>query len=283
MIGPGRSSLLRSRALHRAYRFFPHRLLNRSMRAVARLQRPRWLVRAMIAHWAARARIDLDECERADHPTLESFFLRRLTPDARPLGRGFVSPVDGFIVSAGVMTQGTLLQVKGSPIPVSALVNGVTPLHALPLEAYDGGRHVNIFLSPRGYHHVHMPADGEVLSCQWLPGRFFPQNEDALRDIARVYERNERAVLRCRADKFGEFLLVLVGASLVGGIEFAFAPREQWVRPNAMTIGRRWCKGERLGHFTFGSTVVLLLPASATDVVRRADAGTAVRMGETLG
>src|SRR5262249_17618060 len=153
--------------------------------------------------------------------------------------------------------------------------------HHLDLASYVGGHYATIFLTPAGYHHVHMPADGEVLDCRHIPGRYFPQNEDALEHIDRVYERNERAVLRCRTNGGVPFLAVMVGASLIGGIHLAGLERTSWVGPHPVTLARRVAKGDRLGHFTFGSTVVLLLARGAAGPLV-AEPGTSIRMGQTI-
>lgn len=270
--------LHRSRPFLLAYRFLPHRLLNGAAAWLVRRERPRSLVRAAIDAWVRRERIDLADFAPAPYRTVEEFFLRRLRPGARPLGDGFVSPVDARIVEAGTIEGGAELRVKGRRVSVERLVNGGR--HALPLDDYRGGRYAILFLSPRGYHRIHMPSDGVVESCRHLPGRFFPQNEDALRHLDGVHLRNERAVLACRGGD-GPFLLVLVGASLVGSIELADLARADWARREPVTVARLRRKGEEIGHFTFGSTVVVLLPRSPRLQPARA-AGDDVKMGETL-
>jgi phosphatidylserine decarboxylase len=274
------TALHRTPLFLRAYRFLPHRLLNRATGALSRARRPQWLVQATIRAWIRREQIALDDFQPAEWDTVERFFLRRLRPGARPIGAGLVSPVDGRIVDQGTIARGRTLMVKDRPISVERLVNGTR--HALPLEAYEGGRYLVIFLSPRGYHYVHAPLDGELRGCQWIPGRYFPQNEDALAHIDAVYERNERAVLRLALDGVPrEALLVMVGASLVGGIHLAGLDRGDWVRRAPLPLARRFAKGDELGHFTFGSTVVLLLPRAAPQRFRIAT-HTLVNVGQAL-
>lgn len=249
--------LHRTRAFLRAYAALPHRLLGAGARALARAERPRWAVRAAIAAWVRRGRIDLSAFEPGPWPSVEAFFLRRLRPGARPLAAGFVSPADGVVVGTGPIEQGTILQVKGAPLSLARV------LAASPAEvaALAGGRYVTIFLTPDGYHRLHMPCDAEVAEVRWIAGRAFPQNADALRTIPRIYERNERAALRCVGADGAQFWLVLVGASLIGGIELAGLPRSAWARPAAFAWGRRFARGDELGWFTFGSTVVIAGPS----------------------
>jgi len=275
------TALHRTPLFLRGYRFLPHRLLNQATAQVMRARRPRWAVQAAIRAWVARDRIRLEDFEREPWSTVEEFFLRRLRPGARPIGAGLVSPVDGRVVDSGEIAPGRTLEVKGRPISVERLVNGARRRHALPLEAYTGGRYAVIFLSPQGYHRVHAPESGTLTGCQWLPGRFFPQNDDALTHIDAVYERNERAVLRLRLDAGPECLLVMVGASLVGGIELEGLARPQWVGARPLPLALRRDKGAELGHFRFGSTVVVLLPRGAARRLH-VTTGAPVAMGQPL-
>src|SRR5207244_2421179 len=136
-----------------------------------------------------------------------------------------------------------------------------------------------LFLRPKGYHYVHAPASGVLEDVRWIPGRFFPQNEDALDHIDRVYERNERAVLRLRLPTGDEILMVMVGASVVGGIHVDGIADVRQAR--VIPVGRAVEKGGEIGHFSFGSTVVTILPRGLVSTPAPA-IGTVFRMGETL-
>jgi phosphatidylserine decarboxylase len=262
----------------RLYRFFPHRLLGRAARAIATATRPRWLIDRAIDRWIARAAIRTDEFLPGPFPSLEAFFLRRLRPGARTLADGVIAPADGIVVGAGPISRSTILQIKGVPLDVQRLVTGRGP--AVDLARYEGGRYLTTFLTPNGYHHVHMPIACTVVDLHWVPGRAFPQNQDALRHIPRIYERNERVSLRCRTDDGHEFLLVLVGASLIGGIHLVGRAQSSWARPGPTAWGARFARGDELGHFTFGSTVVLLVPPALAGPPPAT--GTNIRMGERL-
>lgn len=270
-------SLLRHPAFLRSYRVLPHRLLNRSAAALTALERPAWAVQAAIRTWSRIEQIELDDFEPSPYASLDDFFLRRLRPGRRPIGAGFVAPADGELVASGELDKGSVLTVKGQRLSLEQIVNAER--HDLDLEPYLGGAYAIVFLTPRGYHHVHMPCHGSLEDVRWIPGRFYPQNQTALSLIPRVYERNERAVLRARGADGQEFLLVMVGASLIGGIHLEALARSEWIGDRAAKIGKRYAKGERIGHFAFGSTVVVLLPRGREHRLR---AGAAVRMGETL-
>lgn len=270
--------LHRSAAFLRLYRLLPHGLLGRLGRALARATRPRWAVALAIRSWTERAAIHMDDFQPGPFASLESFFLRRLRPGARPIGDGVVAPADGVVVGAGPIVAGVILQIKGVPLSLERLTAGRHP--APGLAAYEGGRYTTIFLTPHGYHYVHMPIAGTVLDLRWISGRAFPQNQDALQHIPRIYERNERATLRCRSHDGHEFMLVLVGASLIGGIHLRDLRRRDWVRSRPFAWNRRFARGEELGHFSFGSTVVLLVPPALAGLPP--PLGMALRMGQHL-
>lgn len=261
----------------RVYRHLPQRWLNRGFAQLTALSRPRWAVDAAIRAWTRLERIELGDFEERRYTSIDDFFLRRLRPGARPIGSGFVSPVDGRVLASGPLSLRSELRVKGQRLSLGRVVNA--GLHTLDLAPYEGGSFAVVFLSPRGYHRVHAPAAGTLVDVRWIPGRFFPQNEVALDHIPRVYEHNERAVVRVRLPDGREYLLVLVGASLVGGIHLAALPRCAWVRRDPAGIAVDVAAGDEIGHFSFGSTVVVLLPAGmASSSPRPAE----IRMGEPL-
>ena len=267
-----------------AYRLLPHRLLNRAAARLTAFRHPRFLVDAAVRSWIRRGRIDMAEFEDRRFDSIDDFFLRRVRDGARPIGEGFVSPVDGIVVASGEISPNRVLSIKGRPLSVDRMVNGGR--HSLSLDDYEGGKAVTIFLTPDGYHRIHMPAAGTIRSSQFIPGRFHPQNEDALLSLPRVYEKNERLILRCRLPERStagmEFILVLVGASLIGGIELKALPRSQWAKADGPRPLDLQCnKGDEIAHFRFGSTVVVLLPRTA-DIAEMPVEGTRVRMGETL-
>ena len=264
-------------AFLRAYRFLPHRLLNRTTAKVTAATRPKWAVDAAVRLWTRRDQIELDDFEQRRFESLDDFFLRKLRPGARPLGNGFLAPADGNLVGRGIVRRGQPMVIKGQRLNMDRVVNA--GIHDLNLDPYIGGRFAVVFLTPRGYHRVHMPVDGRVIDVRWIPGRYFPQNETALDHIPRIYERNERAVLRCEAKAGYEFLMVMVGASLIGGIVLHGLPREKWMRALPAAWNRSAAQGEELGHFAFGSTVVSILPMG---VGGSTASGDSIRMGQTL-
>lgn len=239
---------------------------------------PRPLVQAAVRTWQWRGNIDLTDYEPCDYRTIDAFFLRQLRPGARPIGAGIVSPADGFVVGHGRIEAHGSLDIKGQTLDFHRLINGLH--HDLDPTYWHGGQHFTVFLTPDGYHHVHSPVAGNLRDVRRIRGRFFPQNADALRVIPKVYERNERAVLRI-GTPHGDYLLILVGASFVGGIELVGAGDLAAADTCALGIDRQVAKGERLGCFRFGSTVVLLCPPGATTGFAPS-AGGAVQVGAEI-
>lgn len=271
------TALHRTRNFLRSYAFLPHRVMNRGIARLTSVRRPAWLVDRAVRAWVAKDHIALSEFEDRRFVSLDDFFLRRLRAGARPLGAGFTAPADGNLVASGPLALKRPLVVKGQRLSVDRVVNGGR--HELDLREWEGGAFAVIFLTPRGYHRLHAPLDAELEEVRWIPGRYFPQNADALEHIPRIYERNERATLSFRDGQGRRFLLVMVGASLIGGIHLEHLEQKRWMTAAPTKIGRQLSRGDELGHFAFGSTVVMLLPPSfQARVVERPE----VRMGETL-
>ena len=194
-----------------------------------------------------------------------------------------ISPADGRISQAGPIRAGRVFQAKGQDFSVAELLGDEAA--AAP---YADGRFATVYLSPRDYHRVHMPLAGELVETLHVPGRLFSVAPFAVEAIPRLFARNERLVSLFRTAD-GPFAVVLVGAMLVSGIETAWGGVE--VPPHARRIMRRdWrgrgvhlARGQEMGRFNMGSTVIVLLPAA----LGRFDPGLRVeqpvQMGERVG
>jgi len=212
--------------------------------------------------FARLAKADLSETRPPldGYASVSAFFVRRLVNGARPVTTDpgtLPSPADGHIQSVERIENDTILQAKGQPYSVSELLAGMDTdadgRGATPLE---GGLAITVYLSPQDYHRVHCPEAAELEGVRWVDGARFSVAPKVLLNRARVYVRNERAVLRLRSER-GTYYLVMVGALNVGRI------RIQGVEPGHEQPSRRdpnFERGEELGRFELGSTVVILFP-----------------------
>lgn len=241
----------------------------------ARTPLSRLTTRAFVAAYG----VDLSECEGRleDYPTLEALFTRRLKPgvravDARP--DVLVSPVDGRCAALATTVDGRIEVAPGRALDVGALVGA-------PLD--DEVDVAVLYLSPKDYHRVHAPADAEVVAWRYIPGTLWPVFPAAVRRVSDLFARNERLTVEL-ATEHGPMSLVMVGAFGVGRISTTFcdlltntggAACAQALAPPAR-LGR----GDELGTFHLGSTVVLVLPLGRWRFL--AQPGDPLRMGAAI-
>ena len=263
----------------------PHHALSRFMHRLARSERP-WLARALIGTLLARYPIDLAEAAETDpakYPSLNALFTRALRPGARPLPQDLLalaSPADGALSVCGRLEGDQLLQAKGRWYPVTRLLARDDP------GPFRDGHFATIYLAPHNYHRVHAPCDARIDEIVYVPGALFSVNALTAARVPGLFARNERVVLRC-SSAHGDFAVVLVGAMLVGSMTLACcdlgdAGRDRGVRRVPLVPGVPIRRGDEIGRFNMGSTVVLVY---ARDTVEWADIapGTPVRMGEPIG
>ena len=243
------------------------------------------LKRLLISAFVAAYDVDLSEAVGAgsdDYASFNDFFTRRLRPGARPIAAeqgAIVSPADGTISQAGAIRNGRLLQAKGHDYALADLVGDVDFAASLA-----GGAFATIYLAPHNYHRVHAPCDGRLASTLEVPGRLFSVNALTERHVSGLFARNERLVLRLDAD-FGACALVLVGAMIVGRIAVAWpdGPASPYRERRLHTpSGVAFERGDEVGAFLLGSTVVALFPAGVVELAGHVQAGAAVKVGELL-
>lgn len=228
--------------------------------------------------------VDLSECvgqSAADYPSLNAFFTRALRPGARtqPAAPGAIAcPADGTISHLGRIERGELLQAKGHAYALAQLLADDDLASTL-----EGGAYATIYLAPHNYHRVHAPCRGRLLRSVAVPGRLFSVNAVTARHVPGLFARNERLVLVCEA-AFGVYALVLVGAMLVASIRAAWSdgPRTPYrEREDRVWKDVAFERGEEVGAFLFGSTVITLFPPGVMLAPHLA-AEVPVRMGECL-
>ena len=249
--------------------------------------RARWWVGPVIPWFIARYGVNMAEAAEPDptaYATFNEFFTRALRDGARPLADAdFVCPVDGAVSQCGAIEGDQLFQAKGHRYSTHALVGGDASLAA----HFDDGQFATLYLSPKDYHRIHMPCAGRLLRMIHVPGDLFSVNPTTANGVPGLFARNERVVCTFQSDH-GPFVLVLVGATIVGSMATVWHGVVNPPRPGVLRewryddAGIRLGKGEEMGRFLLGSTVVLLFPKGAMRI--RADwvPRRVVRMGEAM-
>ena len=233
---------------------------------------------------AVGANLEETELPLGEYPSLGEFFARKLKGGARTVDAAadaIISPCDGVIAARGEAADGALVQAKGRNYSLAELVADDGLARALT-----GGAYVTIYLSPKDYHRVHSPVDAELVSYDYLPGTLWPVNRWATNRREGLLARNERVVIRMNAGPLGDVCVVMVGAAGVGNIRLAQAPdsasfRKLRERRRIEHVGLRVKKGDELGAFLLGSTVVMLFQPGVAAL--QGDVAQPVRFGERIG
>jgi phosphatidylserine decarboxylase len=220
--------------------------------------------------------------------SLQDFFTRALRTDARAIDRdlaALVAPCDGSWGASGRIADGALLQVKGRPYSLSALLGDESTA-----KSFEGGWYATFYLAPRDYHRFHAPCDGWVSRAVHLPGSLWPVNSFGRANVPNLFAVHERicAFARLRATEARESLaLVAVGATLVGKVHVTFDTlttntRDRVPQWRYYDKPPRLVKGAEWGRFEFGSTLVIAAAPDALDLAPRPP-GSRLRLGERIG
>jgi len=242
----------------------------------------------LIKWFVGRYKVNMAEAANPDihsYPTFNEFFTRALRSDVRPLAQTeFVCPVDGAISQFGAIEKDQLFQAKGHTYSTTALVGGDRELAA----QYQDGSFATIYLSPKDYHRIHMPCDGRLTRMIYVPGDLFSVNPVTARGVPGLFARNERVVCVFETSH-GPLVLALVGATIVGSMATVWhgvvnPPRSREVRVweyDKQEVLLK--KGDEMGRFLLGSTVVMLFPKNTLQFNPQWAPAQAVRMGEVMG
>ena len=249
--------------------------------------RIKWLKNIFIRSFCKHYAVDLADFEHdtADgYACFRDFFIRRLRPGARPAVPAepvIVSPVDGQVAQCGLLEAGQMLQAKGIHYDVAALLASDDLARH-----FESAYYATLYLSPRDYHRVHMPFDGHLQAMTYVPGTLYPVNESAVVSVPDLFSKNERLICHFET-RLGPMVLVFVGALIVGHISCVWHGSvnsehgmavQNWSYADAPKF---FAAGAELGHFTLGSTVICLLPASCWQAMQ-CQAGDAIQMGQVL-
>ncbi len=243
-----------------------------------------WAIRRFVA----RYRVDMSLAEQPDiaaYPSFNAFFTRPLRAGVRPLAdAAMLCPVDGAISQFGAIDGDRVFQAKGHHYSTAALVGGDATLAA----RFANGSFATLYLSPRDYHRIHMPCEGRLRRMIHVPGDLYSVNPATAAAVPGLFARNERVV--CEFDgPFGPFVMVLVGATIVGSMATVW---HGVVNPPRPGIPREWryddgepirlSRGAEMGRFLLGSTVVMLWPAGPWRFNPDWRPGAPIRMGEAM-
>ncbi len=260
----------------------PRRLLTLFMGWFSRIEHP--LVRDLsLAAWRLFADLDLSDAKRTDFRSLHDCFTRELKPGARPVDPRpdvLVSPCDGIVGACGAIAGTTLFQAKGFPYALEDLLG-----NADAAVRHRNGTYVTLRLTSAMYHRFHAPADGTVRHVTYLSGDTWNVNPIALARVERLFCRNERVAIDLRlADGGGDVVLVAVAAILVASVRLRFLDAHLHLRyrgPNELPCEAPVARGEELGWFEHGSTIIVLAPRGCA-LSPGIEPGARIRMGESL-
>lgn len=268
--------------------FIPKHLLSSGMHWFMQVETP-WIKNNVIKLLTKIYGINVSEAADEDinnYPHFNAFFTRALKPEARPIDdtpNCWVSPVDGLISQSTHIEGNKIIQAKCHPYTVEALVGGDISY----AKQFNNGDAAVIYLSPKDYHRIHIPVDAKLLSMTYVPGDLFAVNPATVREVDGLFARNERLVIRFENDQ-GPFCLIMVGAIFVGSMETVW---EGKITPDYEPTIQHWdylddniqfSKGDEIGRFNMGSTVVLLTTKDQLPELGKIHSDTPIKMGELL-
>jgi phosphatidylserine decarboxylase len=247
------------------------------------------LTTRLIAWFVQRYQVNMAEAlnpDVASYASFNDFFTRPLKPGARPLAQAeLICPVDGAISQFGSIEGQQIFQAKGHQYSCTALVGGDAALAA----QFDNGHFATLYLSPRDYHRIHMPCEGRLLRMIYVPGDLFSVNPTTARGVPGLFARNERVVCVFeRPNTQGQFVLVLVGATIVGSMATVWHGEINNPRAGQLCDWHyedqsiELKQGDEMGRFLLGSTVVLLFPKGPLVFNPAWAAAKPIRLGELM-
>jgi len=267
----------------------PHHPLSRLMRQLTHSENKVWknfFIKQIASHYGVNMAEALDSDINA-YPSFNHFFTRALKSGARTIANNagdIACPADGAVSQSGDITDGKIIQAKGKSYTAVDLLGG-DEQRAAP---FKNGKFTTIYLSPKDYHRLHMPLDGTLREMIHVPGRLFSVNAATANSVPRLFARNERVVAIFDTE-IGPMALVLVGAIFVASIETVW--HGEVTPPTAKSI-QTWQykddapqlkRGEELGRFNMGSTIIALFGENAMNWEEAFVAGEKVQLGEKIG
>jgi phosphatidylserine decarboxylase len=246
---------------------------------------------AVIGWFVKRYQVNMSEAANPDiasYASFNQFFTRPLKTGARPIAKAaFICPVDGAISQFGNIEKDQIFQAKGHSYSTLALVAGQKEL----AQKFENGQFACLYLSPKDYHRIHMPCDGMLKSMTYVPGDLYSVNPLTAQNIPNLFARNERVVCEFESTQHGTFVMVLVGATIVGSMATVWHDAENGViNPPRTANIRSWSyeniqlkQGDEMGRFLLGSTVVMLFEKDKLQFNPTWQAAKPIKLGEMMG
>ena len=261
----------------------PKNLLSRFLGIIANLSISKLFIPSFIKFY----KISLEEAEKKKFKNFNDFFTRKLKKSARIISNldnnsALCCPVDGTISQFGKISQDTLIQVKGKNYTLKDLLGNNSEQ-----ELFTNGYYITIYLAPHNYHRIHSHATGEIYQSHYIPGKLFPVNNISVKKISKLFCINERLISFINSNNC-KTALVKVGATVVGKIKTSYNKIEsnKWLakeKTEQYTPSIKVQKGEELGLFELGSTVVLLLDKNNFAFSPEIHKGKTIQLGKPLG
>lgn len=247
----------------------------------------------VITWFVKRYNVNMTEAANPDissYKTFNDFFTRPLREGARPIAQAdFICPVDGAISQFGHIEKDQIFQAKGHHYSTAALLGG----DRASAKNYQNGNFACLYLSPKDYHRIHMPCDGKLQKMTYVPGDLFSVNPTTAQGVPGLFARNERVVCEFTSEQHGSFVMVLVGATIVGSMATVWhnaingiinPPRRGHIQVWTYTDKNITLKqGDEMGRFLLGSTVVMLFQKDVLQFNAKWQATRTVRLGEMMG
>jgi phosphatidylserine decarboxylase len=251
------------------------------------------LTTSVITWFVKRYQVNMAEAAEPNirkYKTFNDFFTRPLKAGARPLEQAdFICPVDGAISQFGKIEADQIFQAKGHAYSTTALVGGNKEM----AKNYENGQFACLYLSPKDYHRIHMPCDGTLKSMTYVPGALFSVNPTTAQGVPGLFARNERVVCEFTSAQYGNFIMVLVGATIVGSMATVWHEANNGIiNPPRTGQPRRWNydqqninlkQGDEMGRFLLGSTVVMLFEKDVLKFNAEWRPLRSIRLGEVMG
>ena len=263
----------------------PHHAISRVVYKLTRIESS--LVTPAIKAFSKAFGVNLDEAKNPDpasYKSFNAFFTREIKSELRPVADSkIVSPVDGTVSQSGLINEGRIFQAKGQEYTVQELL----ACSDEEAQRFAQGQFATIYLSPKDYHRMHMPFKGDLYEQVHIPGRLFSVAPHTVKTVSRIFARNERVVASFDTE-FGKMAMVLVGAINVAAIETVWDGLV--TPPKGKTISRKSYqpgdvildKGQEMGRFNMGSTVVIVMESQTPSLSADLIEGMSLKMGQAI-